>query len=216
MPSAPFRNSPLFIPTCFQVLYLLSQFQQKEAAEKRLEDSLNEQEKKLQERLQFQVQWLGRGILWDTWNWDRDCLFSLLCRLEKPWGIFSYLSQMKQISFCPAKTGGGAGKNEGDLWEEPGAAPGKWQSETGRALYRRQNLVPLGFNGFCRTNSWPFWQKMLLLQVASGQKLRHIQQRPPESPDSSFDYVPPRVSGCTVCIAPEFFAIDNVFFFSFS
>ncbi|KAF4802225.1 Chromosome-associated kinesin KIF4 [Turdus rufiventris] len=35
-------------------------------------------------------------------------------------------------------------------------------------------------------------QKMLLLQVASGQKLRHIQQRPPESPDSSFDYVPPR------------------------
>ncbi|XP_037979111.1 chromosome-associated kinesin KIF4A isoform X2 [Motacilla alba alba] len=35
-------------------------------------------------------------------------------------------------------------------------------------------------------------QKLLLLQVASGQKLRHIQQRPPESPDSSFDYVPPK------------------------
>ncbi|XP_064282621.1 chromosome-associated kinesin KIF4A isoform X2 [Passer domesticus] len=35
-------------------------------------------------------------------------------------------------------------------------------------------------------------QKLLLLQVASGQKIRHIQQRPPESPDSSFDYVPPK------------------------
>ncbi|XP_027580754.1 chromosome-associated kinesin KIF4A isoform X1 [Pipra filicauda] len=33
-------------------------------------------------------------------------------------------------------------------------------------------------------------QKLLLLQVVSGQKLRHIQQRPPESPDSSFDYIP--------------------------
>uniref|UniRef100_A0A8C5IDA1 Kinesin family member 4A n=1 Tax=Junco hyemalis TaxID=40217 RepID=A0A8C5IDA1_JUNHY len=35
-------------------------------------------------------------------------------------------------------------------------------------------------------------QKLLLLQVASGQKIQHIQQRPPESPDSSFDYVPPK------------------------
>uniref|UniRef100_A0A8C8ALH2 Kinesin family member 4A n=1 Tax=Otus sunia TaxID=257818 RepID=A0A8C8ALH2_9STRI len=35
-------------------------------------------------------------------------------------------------------------------------------------------------------------QKLLLLQVASGQKLRHIQQIPPESPDSSFDYIPPK------------------------
>ncbi|NXA05245.1 KIF4 protein, partial [Sapayoa aenigma] len=35
-------------------------------------------------------------------------------------------------------------------------------------------------------------QKMLLLQVVSGQKLQHIQQRPPESPDSSFDYIPPK------------------------
>ncbi|CAN8188699.1 unnamed protein product [Coccothraustes coccothraustes] len=35
-------------------------------------------------------------------------------------------------------------------------------------------------------------QKLLLLQVASGQKLRNIQQRLPESPDSSFDYVPPK------------------------
>ncbi|XP_041252520.1 chromosome-associated kinesin KIF4A [Onychostruthus taczanowskii] len=35
-------------------------------------------------------------------------------------------------------------------------------------------------------------QKLLLLQVASGQKIRHIQQRLPESPDSSFDYVPPK------------------------
>uniref|UniRef100_A0A8C5TGB0 Kinesin family member 4A n=1 Tax=Malurus cyaneus samueli TaxID=2593467 RepID=A0A8C5TGB0_9PASS len=38
-------------------------------------------------------------------------------------------------------------------------------------------------------------QKLLLLQVASGQKLRHIQQRLPESPDSSFDYVPPKPKG---------------------
>ncbi|KAM6253531.1 chromosome-associated kinesin KIF4A [Porphyrio hochstetteri] len=35
-------------------------------------------------------------------------------------------------------------------------------------------------------------QKLLLLQVASGQKLCHIQQRPSESPDSSFDYIPPK------------------------
>ncbi|XP_039945926.1 chromosome-associated kinesin KIF4A [Hirundo rustica] len=35
-------------------------------------------------------------------------------------------------------------------------------------------------------------QKLLLLQVASGQKVRHIQQRTPESPDSSFDYIPPK------------------------
>ncbi|KAF1606375.1 UNVERIFIED_CONTAM: Chromosome-associated kinesin KIF4, partial [Eudyptes robustus] len=35
-------------------------------------------------------------------------------------------------------------------------------------------------------------QKLLLLQVASGQKLRHIQQMPSESPDSSFDYIPPK------------------------
>uniref|UniRef100_A0A8C0ECP5 Kinesin family member 4A n=1 Tax=Bubo bubo TaxID=30461 RepID=A0A8C0ECP5_BUBBB len=35
-------------------------------------------------------------------------------------------------------------------------------------------------------------QKLLLLQVASGQKLRHIQKIPPESPDSSFDYIPPK------------------------
>ncbi|KAM6353840.1 chromosome-associated kinesin KIF4A isoform 5-T7 [Alca torda] len=35
-------------------------------------------------------------------------------------------------------------------------------------------------------------QKMLLLQVASGQKLPHIQQTPSESPESPFDYVPPK------------------------
>ncbi|NXS52612.1 KIF4 protein, partial [Brachypteracias leptosomus] len=35
-------------------------------------------------------------------------------------------------------------------------------------------------------------QKLLLLQVASGQKLRHIQQSSSESPDSSFDYIPPK------------------------
>uniref|UniRef100_A0A8C3JNW6 Kinesin family member 4A n=1 Tax=Calidris pygmaea TaxID=425635 RepID=A0A8C3JNW6_9CHAR len=36
-------------------------------------------------------------------------------------------------------------------------------------------------------------QKMLLLQVASGQKLRHIQQMASESPESPFDYIPPKV-----------------------
>uniref|UniRef100_A0A8C3JM18 Kinesin family member 4A n=1 Tax=Calidris pygmaea TaxID=425635 RepID=A0A8C3JM18_9CHAR len=35
-------------------------------------------------------------------------------------------------------------------------------------------------------------QKMLLLQVASGQKLRHIQQMASESPESPFDYIPPK------------------------
>lgn len=48
------------------MLYLLSQFQQKEAAEKKRGDSLSEQEKQLQERLRFQVGWLeaaGEGGL---------------------------------------------------------------------------------------------------------------------------------------------------------
>lgn len=48
------------------MLYLLSQFQQKEAAEKKRGDSLSEQEKQLQERLRFQVGWLeaaGEGDL---------------------------------------------------------------------------------------------------------------------------------------------------------
>ncbi|XP_039428230.1 chromosome-associated kinesin KIF4A [Corvus cornix cornix] len=97
-----------------KVLYLLSQFQQKEAADKRLEDSLNEREKQLQERLQFQEE-----------------------ELEK----------MKEM--C----------------------------EKNQELLRENDTLK---------------QKLLLLQVASGQKLRHIQQRPPESPDSSFDYVPPK------------------------
>ncbi|NXW63217.1 KIF4 protein, partial [Eurystomus gularis] len=35
-------------------------------------------------------------------------------------------------------------------------------------------------------------QKLLLLQVASGQKLRHIRRTSSESPDSSFDYIPPK------------------------
>ncbi|KFQ41747.1 PREDICTED: chromosome-associated kinesin KIF4A [Nestor notabilis] len=35
-------------------------------------------------------------------------------------------------------------------------------------------------------------QKLLLLQVASGQKLHRIRQMPSESPDSSFDYIPPK------------------------
>ncbi|KFO85464.1 Chromosome-associated kinesin KIF4, partial [Buceros rhinoceros silvestris] len=35
-------------------------------------------------------------------------------------------------------------------------------------------------------------QKLLLLQIASGQKLRHIQQTSSDSPDSSFEYIPPK------------------------
>ncbi|KAM9179874.1 chromosome-associated kinesin KIF4A [Mergus octosetaceus] len=35
-------------------------------------------------------------------------------------------------------------------------------------------------------------QKLLLLQLASGQKFHRTQQEPPESPDSSFDYIPPK------------------------
>ncbi|XP_074910217.1 chromosome-associated kinesin KIF4A isoform X3 [Buteo buteo] len=97
-----------------KVLYLLSQFQQKEAAEKKLEDSLSEQEKQLQERLRFQEE-----------------------ELEK----------MREI--C----------------------------EKNQELLQENDTLK---------------QKLLLLQVASGQKLRHIQQMPPESPDSSFDYIPPK------------------------
>ncbi|NXN24635.1 KIF4 protein, partial [Nycticryphes semicollaris] len=97
-----------------KVLYLLSQFQQKEAAEKKLEDSLSEQEKQLQERLKFQEE-----------------------ELEK----------MREM--C----------------------------EKNQELLRENDTLK---------------QKMLLLQVASGQKLRHIRQMPPESPDSPFDYVPPK------------------------
>uniref|UniRef100_A0A8D2N876 Kinesin motor domain-containing protein n=1 Tax=Zonotrichia albicollis TaxID=44394 RepID=A0A8D2N876_ZONAL len=111
-----------------KVLYLLSQFQQKEAAEKRLEDSLNEQEKQMQERLRFQEE---------------------------------ELKKMREV--C----------------------------EKNQELLRENDALK---------------QKLLLLQVASGQKIQHIQQRPPESPDSSFDYVPPKVRGCTDCVAPEFFA----------
>ncbi|NXX86487.1 KIF4 protein, partial [Urocolius indicus] len=35
-------------------------------------------------------------------------------------------------------------------------------------------------------------QKLLLLQIASDQKLQRIWQTPPESPDSPFDYIPPK------------------------
>ncbi|NXC24025.1 KIF4 protein, partial [Campylorhamphus procurvoides] len=94
-----------------KVLYLLSQLQQKEAAEKKWEDSLNEQEKQLQERLRFQGE-----------------------ELEKI------------------------------------------REENQELLQENESLK----------------QKLLLLQVVSGQKLRHIQQRSPESPDSSFEYIPPK------------------------
>ncbi|NXS74412.1 KIF4 protein, partial [Pandion haliaetus] len=97
-----------------KVLYLLSQIQQKEAAEKKLEDSLSEQEKHLQERLRFQEE-----------------------ELEK----------MREI--C----------------------------EKNQELLQENDTLK---------------QKLLLLQVASGQKLRRIRQILPESPDSSFDYIPPK------------------------
>ncbi|XP_071614186.1 chromosome-associated kinesin KIF4A isoform X1 [Heliangelus exortis] len=97
-----------------KVLYLLSQFQQKEAAEKKLEDSLSEQEKQLQERLRFQEE---------------------------------ELQKMREI--CE--------KNQ-------------------ELLHENDTLK----------------QKLLLLQVASGQKLRHIQKIPLESPDSPFEYIPPK------------------------
>uniref|UniRef100_A0A672UTU6 Kinesin family member 4A n=2 Tax=Strigops habroptila TaxID=2489341 RepID=A0A672UTU6_STRHB len=97
-----------------KVLYLLSQFQQKEAAEKKLEDSLNEREEQLQERLRFQEE-----------------------ELEK----------MREL--CE--------KNQ-------------------ELLHENDTLK----------------QKLLLVQVASGQKLHHVRQMPSESPDSSFDYIPPK------------------------
>ncbi|NXC43786.1 KIF4 protein, partial [Penelope pileata] len=113
---AEFQNQLLLQEQQHQekVLYLLSQLQQKEVAEKRLEDSLNEQEKQLQERLKFQEE-----------------------ELEK----------MREL--C----------------------------EKNQELLQENDTLK---------------QKMLLLQVASGQKLRLIRQASPESPDSSFDYIPPK------------------------
>ncbi|KAM4878385.1 chromosome-associated kinesin KIF4A [Sylvia borin] len=96
-----------------KVLYLLKQFQQKEAAEKRLEDSLNEQEKQMQERFRFQE-----------------------AELEK----------MRNV--CE--------KNQ-ELLQENEALK----------------------------------EKLLLLEVASGQKIEPLQQRPSETLDSSSGYVPP-------------------------
>uniref|UniRef100_A0A8V0YWI6 Kinesin family member 4B n=1 Tax=Gallus gallus TaxID=9031 RepID=A0A8V0YWI6_CHICK len=97
-----------------EVLYLLSQFQQKEAPGKGVEDSLSEQEKQMQERLKFQ---------------------------EKE------LEKMREI--C----------------------------EKNQELLQENDVLK---------------QKMLLVQVASGQKLRRDQQVSPESPDSPFDYIPPK------------------------
>ncbi|XP_065499200.1 chromosome-associated kinesin KIF4A isoform X2 [Caloenas nicobarica] len=114
---AEFQNQLLLQEQQHQekVLYLLSQLQQKETAEKQLEDSLNEQEKKLQERLKFQEE-----------------------ELEK----------MREI--CE--------KNQ-------------------ELLQENETLK----------------QKLLLIQVASGQKIRQAQQTSSESPDSSLDYIPPKV-----------------------
>ncbi|KAM6990794.1 LOW QUALITY PROTEIN: chromosome-associated kinesin KIF4-like [Passerculus sandwichensis] len=119
MAEAEFQNQTLLQEQQHQVkvLCLLRQFQQKEAAEKRLEDSLNELEKHLQERLRFQEE----------------------------------LEKTREI--CE--------KNQELLWEND-----------------------------------TLKQKLLLLPVASGQKLQHIQHRPPESPTGC---VPPKVRGCTVC-----------------
>uniref|UniRef100_A0A8C9F702 Kinesin family member 4A n=1 Tax=Pavo cristatus TaxID=9049 RepID=A0A8C9F702_PAVCR len=113
---AEFQNQLLLQEQQHQekVLYLLSQFQQKEAAEKRLEDSLNEQEKQMQERLKFQEE-----------------------ELEK----------MREI--C----------------------------EKNQELLQENDILK---------------QKLLLVQVASGQKLRRAQQETPESPDSPFEYIPPK------------------------
>ncbi|XP_021262215.1 chromosome-associated kinesin KIF4A isoform X2 [Numida meleagris] len=113
---AEFQNQLLLQEQQHQekVLYLLSQFQQKEAAEKRLEDSLNEQEKQMQERLKFQEE---------------------------------ELKKMREI--C----------------------------EKNQELLQENDILK---------------QKLLLVQVASGQKLRRIQQVSPESPDSPFDYIPPK------------------------
>ncbi|NWW87175.1 KIF4 protein, partial [Rhynochetos jubatus] len=97
-----------------KVLYLLSQLQQKEAAEKKLENSLSEKEKQLEERLKFQEE-----------------------ELEKMREVFEKNQELLQ---------------ENDTLK----------------------------------------QKLLLLQVASGQKLHHVKQMPSESPDSPFDYIPPK------------------------
>ncbi|KAM4660117.1 chromosome-associated kinesin KIF4A isoform 2-T5 [Amazona ochrocephala] len=97
-----------------KVLYLLTQLQQKEAAKKELEDSLNEQKKQLQELRWFQEE-----------------------ELEKMGAV------------C----------------------------EKNRDLLQENATLQ---------------QKLLLLRVASGQKLRHAQQMSSESSDSSFDYIPPK------------------------
>uniref|UniRef100_A0A8B9IT29 Kinesin family member 4A n=1 Tax=Amazona collaria TaxID=241587 RepID=A0A8B9IT29_9PSIT len=98
-----------------KVLYLLTQLQQKEAAKKELEDSLNEQKKQLQELRLFQEEELEK--------------MGVVCEKNR------------------------------DLLQENATLQ----------------------------------QKLLLLRVASGQKLRHAQQMSSESSDSSFDYIPPKV-----------------------
>uniref|UniRef100_A0A7M4ESA4 Kinesin family member 4A n=1 Tax=Crocodylus porosus TaxID=8502 RepID=A0A7M4ESA4_CROPO len=101
-----------------KVLYLLSQLQQKEAAEKKLEDSLTEHEQQLLERLKFQ---------------DEE------------------IEKMKEI--CE--------KNQ-------------------ELLLENESMK----------------QKLMLLQLASGQKLQDLQRMPALSPGSPFDYIPPKVKSC--------------------
>ncbi|XP_062994479.1 chromosome-associated kinesin KIF4A [Elgaria multicarinata webbii] len=97
-----------------KVLYLLSQIQHKEEAEKRLETSISEREQQLFERLKFQ---------------DEE--------LAKTKEVFE--------------------KNQ-ELCEELEAVK----------------------------------QKLRILQAASGQKIRDVQPAPTDTPDSPFDYVPPK------------------------
>jgi len=88
----------------------------------------------------------------------------------------------------------------------------------------RRSCLAVGLVDFCKAHFFfcPSQQKLLLLQVASGQKLRHIQQMPSESPDSSFDYIPPKVK--ILCASSHavlylgssqkfMLAIDNLGFF---
>uniref|UniRef100_A0A8D0L229 Kinesin family member 4A n=1 Tax=Sphenodon punctatus TaxID=8508 RepID=A0A8D0L229_SPHPU len=97
-----------------KVLYLLGQLQQKETIEKKLEDSLTEQEQRLLDRLKFQNE---------------------------------ELDKMKEL--C----------------------------EKNQELLKDNETLK---------------QQLMLLHVASGQKLRNIQLMPIQSPGSPFDYIPPK------------------------
>lgn len=98
-----------------------------------MEDSLNEQEKQLQERLQFQVQGLGRVGSSGIPGIRRRILYSLCRSLHGvvavqagiTLGDFPVISLQLNKFPLVLQTGGRAGKNEGDLREEPGTPPRK-------------------------------------------------------------------------------------------